>query len=255
MSTDAEVARRFAANRHALQSSAWFACCIALLDTLAVCTQLMGLDLVRVRAGFAPAAAVWVIWWWWWQGGGGAWLYRLPGRAVAAPLYRTLLVAAASTGLQLVTGTWLFVPMGAFSWSYALAVLLWAPVTEELAFRVLLLGRMRSRLSGWSRTALALLSGLLFGAYHLVNLHSSPWMHVLLQSIAAFGAGTASSLHVLRHGNPVDCVLVHVVHNAFAWCIDPLLVIRHLAKPVVWVSYGASVLAHWAWFYDNLSPE
>lgn len=86
-----------------------------------------------------------------------------------------------------------------------LLIVIMAPVSEEICFRGMLYGGLRSRLP---RSAAALLSGLIFGGLHaLTGISTVP-------PLVAFGVILA--LLYERTGSIVPGILLHMLNNCFA---------------------------------------
>ena len=111
----------------------------------------------------------------------------------------------------------------------ALAVIVVAPVSEEIFFRGFFYRALRSRLRVWSAS---LIDGLVFGSLHF----ESPDTAVILPVIAVFGVGMC--LVYERTGSIFAVIAIHAAFNTFAM----LGVIPWIAVPVGLLVLAACLL-------------
>ena len=103
----------------------------------------------------------------------------------------------------------------------ALAVVVLAPITEELMFRGLLLRSFLRRLSFWPA---ALLSTALFGTFHVYEVHTVLGAVTLAVSVAVLGLGNCYLVRIT--GRLVPGIMVHAAFNAAALAIAVVLAYR-----------------------------
>jgi membrane protease YdiL (CAAX protease family) len=111
----------------------------------------------------------------------------------------------------------------------ALAVIVVAPVSEEIFFRAFFYRALRTRLRVWSAS---LIDGIVFGALHF----QSPETAVILPVIAVFGVGVC--LVYERTGSIFAVIAIHAAFNTVAM----LGVIPWVAVPVGVLVMGACLL-------------
>jgi membrane protease YdiL (CAAX protease family) len=93
----------------------------------------------------------------------------------------------------------------------ALTAVVLAPVTEELMFRGLLLRSFLRRLSFWPA---ALLSTLLFAAFHVYEVDTVLGAITLALSVAALGLGNCFVVRIT--GRLTPAIMVHATYNALS---------------------------------------
>jgi membrane protease YdiL (CAAX protease family) len=93
----------------------------------------------------------------------------------------------------------------------ALTAVVLAPVTEELMFRGLLLRSFLRRLSFWPG---ALLSTLLFAAFHVYEVDTVLGAITLALSVAALGLGNCFVVRIT--GRLTPAIMVHATYNALS---------------------------------------
>lgn len=118
---------------------------------------------------------------------------------------------------------------GSFIVHQAFVGIIWAPLTEELAFRVVLLNKTliaRSHVS--SVPAIALSNGVFFAFHHLWNIRTFPFTYVMLQCLVSLFAGSAAALHTLVFGKNavIHVVAVHMSNNLLAMFYDPSVIAK-----------------------------
>lgn len=136
---------------------------------------------------------------------------------------------------------------------YALAISLGPGLSEELAFRGVILAGFRSR---WGSAAAVTLSAVAFALYHLDPLHA----------LLAFPAGLWLGALVVRTGSLYPAVVAHAVNNlwstveAAAWQaarpgIDPLEIVLSSAYPPIVTVAAAIVLLVAVYVLRGLTPS
>lgn len=140
-----------------------------------------------------------------------------------------------------------------FGWiSYILYVFA-IGVYEEVVLRGMVLNKM---LEKWGRDkkgilGAVLLSSLLFGLLHLVNLIGKPWLVVATgtQVVYALFLGIFFSAIYLRTKNLWSVIILHMLLD-LGGCLDELFITKVTAKTVPDISLGdsMSVLAEWLIF-------
>lgn len=136
-------------------------------------------------------------------------------RGIPLDFYPVLLLSTLSLGIVMEPFVDI-IPMPDWVWEYFkeilgqrdiftfLAVVIAAPVLEELLFRGIILKGFLKQYPPWKSI---LWSAFLFGLIHL-----NPW-----QFIAAMGAGTFIGWIYWRTGSLLPCIFIHLVNNAISF--------------------------------------
>ena len=103
----------------------------------------------------------------------------------------------------------------------AVAVVVLAPVTEELMFRGLLLRTFMRRLSFWPA---ALLSTALFAVFHVYEVHTLLGAVTLALSVAVLGLGNCYLVRIT--GRLTPGIMVHATYNGLALLVALALAAR-----------------------------
>lgn len=249
---DAAIAAEFHRKREWLSKS-WLAVGIAFVW---LSVQLFALDYVRsIRViPFMGVVSV-LLWYVWWQWQCVEWNSECAvGTVGIAVLGRALVVHAVIMLWQWWSGEWMMGFNHLTTIGDAFVMVVWAPVTEELAFRRLLLSEsVKARGSVSSVFTLSLVNGACFALHHLWNLVSFPTPYVVLQCMAAFVAGTAAAMHVLTHSRSglFEVILLHFVNNLIALFYNPSAI--NAGSPMVWLYFVAINASNIAWIARNLT--
>lgn len=216
---------------------------------------------VSLGAGML-AAGVWTLWWGWlthWTfaisttsgtvihvgAPGGVW-------ATARVFVRAVVLFGAAICWQYGTGAWLLSSrQGTLTSHKVFAVAIWAPVTEELAFRGFLLRAIvQARTGNSTILTMAWANGIIFSLHHLWNLFSFPVAYVILQCVVSFVAGSAAALHVLVFGERalLQVTALHCANNLFAMCYDPSVV--QTRSLLMFLSVGGTVVSNALWIRE-----
>ncbi|KAH9111924.1 hypothetical protein LEN26_009003 [Aphanomyces euteiches] len=101
-------------------------------------------------------------------------------------------------------------------WPHVLEILVLSPLKEELVFRGLVYHLLLNRIP--KPMVAGLVSSILFGCMHLVNLKQSKFstMYVLIQMGLGVEIGFFYSLTYARTGSLFECVVLHVVNNVLS---------------------------------------
>lgn len=110
---------------------------------------------------------------------------------------------------------------GALSWSLTFEYLLFNPIKEELLFRALIVELLsrRTKLRGEQQGFwISMMNGVLFGAFHLMNLFGRTFgvKYVILQAALCVVSGTAYSLQILATKSIFEVIIMHSLNNSFA---------------------------------------
>lgn len=104
-----------------------------------------------------------------------------------------------------------------------------APLCEELVFRLCIVSALYRRLGGFHyshKRTVAVLSGIIFGALHGINLFSSKFsrVYVIYQILMGIPVGCLFSLRLMSNGL-VEPILLHAVNNLFAWYVTTIFLL------------------------------
>ncbi|CAM9324098.1 unnamed protein product [Chrysoparadoxa australica] len=111
-------------------------------------------------------------------------------------------------------------PEGKIDYPLAFQLLLASPLKEELLFRGIVFRTMVA--NGVALTPSAVLSGLIFGAAHIINMVTSSFTVLYVAAQVALGslAGCFYSLLLAQTGSPFPALALHVLSNACC-CLMP----------------------------------
>lgn len=205
------------------------------------------------RVGTIVAVLVWTLWWTKFVAGGGPALRRDVGLNVALrALGRVFILFGLAACWQWWTGHWLMDVGGKLEFHRGFVIIIWAPITEELAFRGFLLRKtILARSSHSSLIVMALSNGIFFALHHLWNLWTFPVHYVMLQLLVSLVSGFASAFHVLTFGDINSVVAIHMFNNLLAIFYDPATIAAQGGTNFVLLYVVALVFCNALWIRDT----
>lgn len=97
-------------------------------------------------------------------------------------------------------------------------------IMEELVFRSFL---CRSIEQVSDKNKAIIISSLIFGCFHLINIGSYPFIYVILQVLYAFSMGIVFSVVFYQSNSIIPCVIVHIVIDFFGeFEIEPIFIVE-----------------------------
>ncbi len=95
-------------------------------------------------------------------------------------------------------------------------------IMEELIFRSFL---CRSIEEVSDKNKAIIISSLIFGCFHLINIGNYPLMYVMLQVLYAFSLGIAFSVVFYKSNSIIPCVIIHIIIDFLGtFELEPILI-------------------------------
>lgn len=97
-------------------------------------------------------------------------------------------------------------------------------IMEELIFRSFL-----CRSIEWvsDKNKAIIISSLIFGCFHLINIGSYPFIYVMLQVLYAFSVGIAFSVVFYKCSSIIPCILIHIIIDFLgSFETEPILIVE-----------------------------
>lgn len=97
-------------------------------------------------------------------------------------------------------------------------------IMEELIFRSFL---CRSIEQVSDKNKAVIISSLIFGCFHLINIGNYPLIYVMLQVLYAFSIGIAFSVVFYKSNSIIPCVIIHIVTDFLgAFEVEPIFIVE-----------------------------
>ncbi len=105
---------------------------------------------------------------------------------------------------------------------FAISSSVFIGIMEELIFRSFL---CRSIEQMTDKNKAIIISSLIFGCFHLVNIGNYPLIYVLLQVLYAFAMGIAFSVVFYKSNSILPCVIIHIIVDFFGtFELEPIFI-------------------------------